>query len=97
MFCKPSALQINLCKKIIGCSQLSSFINHSVDGSQHLSWINDLKKVCNYPALYTNATEVSYLLCCLIDCGLAQTSVKKQREVVWIKTFIVTASFCDAK
>ena len=79
VFCKPTPQQINLYRKVLSSSQINSLLNCSSDGNQHLVWINELKKICNYPGLLsgsngdgsdsTSVNQVSFqlvrCLCCL--------------------------------
>ena len=55
VFCKPTPQQINLYRKVLSSSQMNSLLNCSSDGNQHLVWINELKKICNYPGLLSGS------------------------------------------
>lgn len=58
LFCKPSSLQTDSYRRIVSSCHLQALINYTGNGSPHLLWINDLRKICNHPSLL-NGREVN--------------------------------------
>lgn len=62
IFCRPTALQLNLYKSLICSGMFDSCLSQLTDGALHLSCIMALRKVCNHPALlHSSARDESHL------------------------------------
>ncbi|XP_053099002.1 DNA repair and recombination protein RAD54B isoform X3 [Hemicordylus capensis] len=51
LFCRPTALQLDLYRRLLSSQVVRSCLQGSLENSQHLICIGALKKLCNHPCL----------------------------------------------
>ncbi|XP_072107979.1 DNA repair and recombination protein RAD54B isoform X1 [Mobula birostris] len=57
IFCRPTALQLELYHKLLSSHTVKSFLQGTLDSSLHLICIGLLKKLCNHPTLLYNTVK----------------------------------------
>ncbi|XP_078543154.1 DNA repair and recombination protein RAD54B isoform X2 [Lissotriton helveticus] len=57
VFCRPTALQLELYRKLLSSRVIRSCLQGVLESSPHLVFILALKKLCNHPALLFNAIK----------------------------------------
>ncbi|XP_069076581.1 DNA repair and recombination protein RAD54B isoform X2 [Pleurodeles waltl] len=58
VFCRPTALQLELYRKLLTSRAIRSCLQGALENSPHLGCILALKKLCNHPALLFRAVKV---------------------------------------
>ncbi|XP_066481022.1 DNA repair and recombination protein RAD54B [Tiliqua scincoides] len=57
LFCRPSALQLDLYRRLLSSQVVQSCLQGSLENSPHLVCIGALKKLCNHPCLLFKAIK----------------------------------------
>ncbi|XP_064247839.1 DNA repair and recombination protein RAD54B isoform X2 [Passer domesticus] len=57
IFCRPTALQLELYRKLLGSRVITSCLQGRLENSPHLICIGALKKLCNHPCLLFKAIK----------------------------------------
>lgn len=82
IFCRPTALQLELYRKLLSSHVITSCLQGRLENSPHLICIGALKKLCNHPCLLFKAIKVSFCIgVCACSQPFQQTQVTK--TVLW--------------